>query len=68
MKKLLTTIILLCFSVAANADIFLICEDENWEYSYDRPGLRFIQIDEMNNLAHIARVWLPLKASDTLFD
>jgi len=51
MNKLLTTITLLCFSVGANADIYLICEESDWEY-YDRPGLRFIQVDEANERSH----------------
>ena len=68
MNKLLTTTILLCFSATANADIFLICEESEWEYSYDRPGIRFIQIDEANERSYFGNVMLPIEASDTLPD
>ena len=68
MNKLLTGIVFFCFSAATNADIYLICEESDWEYSYDRPGIRFIQIDEAKERSYSQSVMLPLEATDTLPD
>jgi hypothetical protein len=40
MNKLLTTIILLCFSVAANAETY-VCTADNYMQTFEREGERF---------------------------
>ena len=47
MNKLLTTITLLCFSVAANAETH-VCTAENYMYTYERKDERFIKETRIN--------------------
>ena len=47
MNKLLTTIILLCFSVAANAETY-VCTADNYMHTFDREAERFKHVIRAN--------------------
>ena len=47
MNKLLTTITLLCFSVAANAETY-VCTAENYMHTYERKDEGFIKEMRIN--------------------
>ena len=67
-KNLFPIIFLIPFSAISYADIFLVCEETEWEFSYVSAGLRFMQLDELNEIAYWFPVNIPYQPAASMPD
>lgn len=59
---------LLSLSALSSADIFLVCEEAEWEFSYVSSGYRFMQLDELNGRAYWFPVNIPYQPAASMPD